>query len=116
MMDSPGWYLVAYDVCEPRRLQRVHRRLRREGMALQKSVFLVQRSQQGIAELLDELAALMHRREDDLRAYPIPGPGEIWLRGKGVMDGELIAPDGRERVRPTGPAPSSWWRRLLGRS
>jgi len=116
MMDSPSWYLVAYDVSDPRRLQRVHRRLRREGVALQRSVFLLQRSRQGIAELLDELAALMHRREDDLRAYPIPGPGEIWLRGKGVIDGELIAPDGRERARPGGPLSRSWWRRLVGRS
>jgi len=114
-VDNPGWYLIAYDIAAPLRLRRMHRRLRREGMALQQSVFLVQHTQAGIAALMDELASLMHRREDDLRAYPIPGPDEIWLRGKGVMDGALIMPDGKDRVHSHEPPTRSWWRRLTGK-
>jgi CRISPR-associated protein Cas2 len=114
-VDNPGWYLIAYDIADARRLRRMHRRLRREGIALQQSVFLVQHSQAGIGALMDELALLMHRRQDDLRAYPIPGPGEIWLRGKGVMDGALIVPDGKNRVHPPEPPVRSWWRRLIGK-
>ncbi|HYN77476.1 MAG TPA: CRISPR-associated endonuclease Cas2, partial [Lamprocystis sp. (in: g-proteobacteria)] len=53
-MDSPGWYLVAYDIADPRRLQRLHRRLRRDGATLQESVFLVQQSQTGMAALMDD--------------------------------------------------------------
>jgi len=113
-VDNPGWYLVAYDISDPLRLQRVHRCLRREAVAMQESVFLVQRSQRGIGRLMDELEALMHRREDDLRAYPIADPGEIWLRGKGVMDGNLVAPDGKQRTQSGQPPARSWWRRLVG--
>lgn len=113
-MDQPGWYLVAYDVADPKRLQRMHRRLRREGLAVQQSVFLVQRSQRRIEALLDELERLMRRREDDLRAYPVHHPGEIWLRGRGLVDGHLLAPDGKDRARGTKPASRSWWRRLFG--
>jgi CRISPR-associated endonuclease Cas2 len=113
-MDNPGWYLVAYDIADPKRLSRLHRRLRRDGLAMQKSVFLVQRSQRGIGELMDELDGLIHRREDDLRAYPIPEPGEIWLRGKGVVDGSVLAPGAKARKRHARPATRPWWRRLLG--
>lgn len=120
-MDHPGWYLIAYDIVDQRRRQRLHRCLRREAIALQESVFLVQQTQAGIAILLNELTGLMHRREDDLRAYPIPDPGELWLRGKGAMDGSLLQTAGRNRPnqRPpatTQPARGGWWRRLIGGS
>jgi len=113
-MDNPGWYLVAYDIADPKRLQRMHRRLRRDGLSMQKSVFLVQRSQRGIGQLMDELEDLMHRREDDLRAYPIPDPGEIWLRGKGLVDGSLLAPGANVCKQQRRPSTRPWWRRLLG--
>ena len=115
-MEKTAWYLVAYDISCPRRLKRLHHRLRREGVAMQKSVFLVQRSRQGIAELLDELEGLMRRSDDDLRAYPVEDPGSIWLRGKGVTDGNLLHPGrtdpGSGVARPERP---NWWRRLLRR-
>ncbi len=115
-MNQTGWYLVAYDISCPRRLKRLHYRLRRESVAMQKSVFLVQRSQSGVVELLDELEGLMHRSEDDLRAYPVQDPGSIWLRGKGATDGNLLHPG---RAGPRQDAESSertsWWRRLLHR-
>jgi CRISPR-associated protein Cas2 len=115
-MDNPGWYLVAYDIADPKRLSRLHRRLRRDGLAMQKSVFLVQRSQRGIGQLMDELEDLIHRREDDVRAYPIPEPGEIWLRGKGVVDGMVLAPGTSSPKLHARPATRPWWRRLLGAS
>jgi CRISPR-associated protein Cas2 len=114
-MDDPDWYLIAYDIAEPRRLQRLHRRLRRDAVALQESVFLVNRSRGGIVELMNELAGLIHRQQDDLRAYPIPDPGEIWLRGKGALDGNLLQPGGRTKPPAQPTAPGGWWRRLLGR-
>lgn len=113
-MDKPDWYLIAYDIAEPRRLQRLHRRLRRDGLAMQESVFLVQCNQGGIGTLMDELAALIHRREDDLRAYPIQGPDEIWLRGHHATDGSLLRL-GHHGGTPEHPVSRRvWWRRLLG--
>ncbi len=30
---------------------------------------------------MDNIAAVMNAREDDLRAYPITRPGEVWTNG-----------------------------------
>lgn len=113
-MNDPSWYLIAYDVREPGRLRRVHRRLRREGVAMQESVFLVQRSQRDIAALMDALTGLIHRHEDDLRAYPIRDPGEVWLRGQGLMDGGLLDTRGRSKPKQGKSGGSGWWRRFIG--
>lgn len=113
-MNDPGWYLIAYDVREPKRLGRVHRRLRREGVAMQESVFLVQRTQRGISSLMDELTGLIHRHEDDLRAYPIRDPGEIWLRGQGLMDEGLLDAGSASKPKQGKWSGGGWWRRFIG--
>jgi len=114
-MNDEAWYLVVYDISNPRRLQRLHRHIRRQGVAMQKSVFLVQRSPQGIAAYMDELADLIHRHEDDLRAYPVHDPGRIWLRGKGVTEGNLLRPGRTLSESGKSGKTRGWWRRLLGR-
>jgi CRISPR-associated protein Cas2 len=75
------WYLLAYDVRDNRRLQRLHRFLKSRGLALQDSVFLIQGERAHIDKLLDAVDTIVHRREDDVRLYPIPHPGGIWLHG-----------------------------------
>jgi CRISPR-associated protein Cas2 len=113
-MQTQAWYLIAYDIADPRRLRQVHQALRRDGVPMQQSVFLVQRDRRGIVKLMDEIARLMHRQEDDLRAYPIPAPGKIWLRGKGVLAGDLLAPGDEPRPQAETPPKRGWWRRLAG--
>lgn len=101
-MDRSSWYLVAYDIADATRLRRVHAQLRRTGLPAQHSVFFVQRSERGIKQLVSELDQLLHSREDDLRAYPIRHPGEVWFVGAGTLDGSLIltgdAPARRAKV------------------
>lgn len=113
-MDERGWYLLAYDIANPRRLQRVHRRLCRSGLPLQESVFAVYTSIRGLAELLDELQELMHKREDDLRAYPIAHPGEIWFQGRRAVAGPLLTP-GAAAPKAEAPTPPSGLRRFLSK-
>jgi len=76
-----AWFLVAYDVIDPRRLRRIHRLLRGQGAWVQRSVFLVPGTSEQVQCLMDELAHLAHLREDDLRAWPITEPSEIWYAG-----------------------------------
>jgi len=113
-MQASDWYLIAYDITDPRRLRRVHQALRGEGVPMQQSVFLVQRDRRGITSLMNDLADLMHRHEDDLRAYPIPDPGAIWLRGKGILAGAVLAPGAQHQPKAEPPPKRGWWRRLVG--
>jgi CRISPR-associated protein Cas2 len=69
--DTQNW-LVTYDIADPRRLLRVHRALKKEGTPMQYSVFWVQASRLRMGAIMAQLAGLIDKREDDVRAYPIP--------------------------------------------
>lgn len=115
-MQQTGWYVIAYDITDTPRRQRLHRRLRVDGLALQQSVFLVQQSRRGIERLMDELSRLIDRREDDLRAYPITAPTALWLHGDDAIADGLRATGAAPRVDKSGKSASrplrrGWWRR-----
>ena len=80
-MERKGWYLVAYDIANPKRLQKIHYLIKKEGLAVQKSLFFVQGTEARLNKLLDQIASIMVLREDDLRAYPITHPKEVWTTG-----------------------------------
>lgn len=84
------WYLIAYDIADPRRLQRLHRALRKEAMAVQRSVFLIEGSVSRVEGLMDEWERLLDPHQDDLRAYPIDQPERLWLSGQRLLQGELL--------------------------
>jgi len=86
-MHRNGWYLVAYDIACPRRLAKIHRLIKREGIAVQKSVFLFNGTQRDIDTFLDRLADCIVPKEDDLKAYPIKRPGDLWTAGPNPLAG-----------------------------
>ncbi len=69
--DTQNW-LVSYDIADPKRLLRVHRALKKEGIPMQYSVFWIQASRVHMGAIMAQLAMLIDKREDDVRAYPIP--------------------------------------------
>ena len=75
------WYLLAYDIRNPRRLQRTHAFVKKLGIPLQKSVFLVRADPDGLERLKDGIRQRVHGRRDDVRLYPIPGPSALWAAG-----------------------------------
>ena len=86
-------WLVAYDICAPRRLRQVHRRLRQEGLTVQYSAFSVLTNDQSIRKLLDDIEALIDTEEDDVRAYHVPARCEVWTLGaQGFPGGVLLEP------------------------
>jgi len=117
-MKRKGWYLVAYDIANPRRLSRIHRLLKKKGLAVQKSLFLVQETESRINQLLDSIASIMALREDDLRAYPIMHPSKIWTNGPNPLADFPVLHFGtkeedfksKTRKKPK----KSLWKRLLG--
>jgi CRISPR-associated protein Cas2 len=80
MASSKGVYLVAYDIREPRRLRRVHYRLKKIGLAVQYSVFMVEGHQRvlEVHNVLNDITA----KEDDVRIYQIQGRQSLWMSGK----------------------------------
>lgn len=74
-------WLVAYDICEPRRLRRVHRLLRKKGLAAQYSAFTVEADDAQIDAVLKALEAEIDVRVDDLRAYHLPASCPVWRLG-----------------------------------
>jgi len=68
-------YLICYDICDPRRLQRLHRHLKRHAVPIQYSVFLFSGSERQLERCLTEAEAIIEARADDLRAYPLPKRG-----------------------------------------
>ena len=74
-------WLVAYDIREPRRLRRVHRRLRKEGVPAQYSAFTVEADDEQIECLLGKLSSLIDASVDDVRAYHLPASCTVWTLG-----------------------------------
>lgn len=76
-------YLIAYDIASPKRLQRVHRYLTDNAILLQNSTFLFTASRGRFEYCWAQLARLIDRREDDIRAYPLPADSlRLELGGK----------------------------------
>jgi CRISPR-associated endonuclease Cas2 len=74
-----GCYVVAYDVVDPRRLRRVQRVTSRQGLFLQRSVYLFSGEGVELARVLREAAARLEQGQDDLRVYALSGPDDLWF-------------------------------------
>lgn len=117
-MKRKGWYLVAYDIANPRRLSKVHNLLKKEGIAVQRSLFFVHGTEPWLNRLLDRIAELMALREDDLKAYPITDPRDVWTNGPNPladfpvlhfgMEKKKLGDNNRERNKV------GMWKRVLG--
>ncbi len=110
-MARPGWYMMAYDITDPKRLAKVYRILKKEGILVQKSVFFVKGTEQRIEKLLDRLATVIRAREDDIRAYPVTHPRDVWTTGGPLSSFPLVQPGGGKtgsRAKKTPQGKKSW--------
>ena len=94
--NQQGLYLLAYDIANPKRLSRVHRVLKRQGLPVQYSVFTLVMKRKSLLRLLATLDALINPVKDDIRCYRLPidvnvitlgrqlFPGDVWLFSNGV--------------------------------
>ena len=78
-------YVICYDICDPKRLGRIHRAIKRRAVALQYSVFLFTGTAKQLQRCLDELETIMDKRHDDIRAYPLPERGLRVRLGKSLL-------------------------------
>ena len=82
-------WIVCYDIADPRRLVRVHRKLKRHGIPVQYSVFFLQSTRKALTALLaTAVVPLIDSRADDLRAYPLLSGSAPTVFGRGsIPDG-----------------------------
>ncbi len=114
-MARSGWYMVCYDIANPRRLGKVHRLMKKRGLSVQKSIFFIQKNEKEMKALLGELGGLIRGKEDDIRAYPVESPQKVWTTG-GILEAfPLVMPGKRKAARAGKKKPKSLWKRLLGR-
>jgi CRISPR/Cas system-associated endoribonuclease Cas2 len=78
------WYLLSYDVRCHKRLQRVCRYLKRCGVPVQQSVFLIRAHEAGITDIQNDCDAILNLDEDELAIVRTGSPDQLWRFGCGA--------------------------------
>lgn len=81
-------WLLAHDIKDKKRLQRVWRYLSQEGVRLQYSVYVVAGSRAHLEGVLERLRELVDAKVDDVRVYPLTSNTRIWGLGSQFVEGE----------------------------
>ncbi len=87
--------LVAYDIADPKRLQRIAKIMKDYGLRVQRSIFEVEATPALFAELRRRTETAMDPAEDGVKYFPACGPcGEVWFNlgagGPGLDEGEWV--------------------------
>lgn len=83
-------YLIAYDITDPRRLNRIAHYLSRRAVRVQYSVFAAELSRAARDDLQDGLRRLIDPRTDDVRLYPLPRRGPVALIGCQLFPDDIL--------------------------
>ena len=78
-------YIVSYDICEPKRLRLVHKKMLGYGEPLQYSVFCCDLSASQRIMLISEMSAIIDHQEDQVMLIDI-GPAD----GRGKQSIETV--------------------------
>ena len=70
-INQPREIIIAYDIVDPKRLQRIHRLLKKLAIPLQYSVFYTRMSDRQRNKLNTLLQKKINPKEDDIRIYPL---------------------------------------------
>lgn len=102
------WYVITYDIRVNKRLRRTHYVLKKEGLHLQKSVFLLHKTPQQLNKLLHKVGACVNSQEDDVRLYPLRHPNAMWMAGQQQETMLTLFP--AEAIAP--PESMSWFKKI----
>ena len=64
-------WIICYDIADPIRLQRVHRKIIQHAVPLQYSVFCTDATRSTVTGILADISDHIDPRHDDVRAYPL---------------------------------------------
>lgn len=83
-------YLIGYDICDAKRLQKIHKKLCSYAIPIQYSVFLFDGKNQELQRCIQDLLKIFNPKEDDLRIYPLPSNAKQWQLGKPILPEGII--------------------------
>ena len=87
---KPVLFLISYDIADPKRLSRIHRVLKKQGLPLQYSVFTVSLTQRQLQQLLQRFKRIIDHKEDDIRCYALPAKIECRMIGEQVFPDDVL--------------------------
>ncbi|HEX7380899.1 MAG TPA: CRISPR-associated endonuclease Cas2 [Nevskiaceae bacterium] len=90
--------VVAYDIADPLRLQRVHHHLCKWGIPLQYSLFYCQLDMRDRRRLEALLRGLIDERADDVRVYGIKSLNDIEFIGRKPLPAGVTITSGHDSL------------------
>jgi len=78
------YYLIAYDISDDFRLNRVLRYMKGKGIHLQYSVFYCYLSYKEVAKIMEDIRSLINPGQDDVRFYPVLRNFKAVVLGRGA--------------------------------
>jgi CRISPR-associated protein Cas2 len=78
-------HLLCYDIACPKRLAKVHKRVKKDGLALQYSVYELTLTHSELQSLINDLNEIIHQKFDDVRIYGLLPESDTISIGKPTM-------------------------------
>jgi len=83
-------YLICYDICDPKRLRRVHRTIRDWGVPIQFSIFEAELNTLQLKQLIQQLTEIIESNEDKVMFYRLPPNHRPICLGVSVQTDDLL--------------------------
>lgn len=83
-------YLIGYDITDPKRLQKIHRRMLDYATPIQYSIFLLEGGAKELKACLNDILEILNKKQDDLRVYPLQKGAKQWHLGKAILPEGII--------------------------
>lgn len=83
-------WLLTHDIRDPKRLSRVWRYLRKEGVRMQHSIYFLTGDRHQLEKVIEQVQLLIDEQADDVRIYPLTENTRIWGLGTQFGDGENL--------------------------
>ena len=84
-----GFYVISYDIGNPKRLLRIHHYLKGLALPIQYSVFYFEGSEVELKKCIAKLTTMIDSKEDDVRCYPLPKTGLQVCLGKAGLPNDI---------------------------
>lgn len=90
MAPATATYLISYDIADPGRLRRVHRRVQSQAFQLLESLYLLTASAEHVGRLWQQLQALTHPSHDKLQFLRLDNRFPLILGGTAIPASHIM--------------------------